>query len=87
MSFVKTLKKALGFSDSEMEEEELEGIDARVTPLRSRSEKDCAISQEEQPAVVQPNLEETGICRSDAQADAVAKGDIASEKNITPDAI
>lgn len=38
MGFAKRLKRAFGFSDSEMEEEELEGIDARVTPLRDRRE-------------------------------------------------
>ena len=50
MSFVKTLKRAFGFSDSEMEEEELEGIDARVTPLRDRCDKTASQMREEQPA-------------------------------------
>lgn len=45
MSFAKRLKRAFGFSDSEMDEEELEGIDARVTPLRDRREQQAALLQ------------------------------------------
>ena len=36
MAIFKNIKRAFGFGGSEMDEEELEGIDARVTPLRSR---------------------------------------------------
>lgn len=44
MAIFKNLKRAFGFGGSEMDEEELEGIDARVTPLRSRlSEADTSI--------------------------------------------
>lgn len=39
MGFVQKLKMAFGFGDS-LEDEELEGIDARVTPMRSRRERD-----------------------------------------------
>lgn len=42
MSFISGLKKAFGFGDSEFEESELEGIDARVTPLRERMEAESA---------------------------------------------
>ena len=38
MALFKKIKPAFGFSDSETEEEELEGIDARVTPLRRKAE-------------------------------------------------
>ncbi len=36
MSFFKTIKSAFGFSDAESMERELEGLDARVVPLRKR---------------------------------------------------
>lgn len=42
MSFISGLKKAFGFGDSEFEESELEGVDARVTPLRERMEAESA---------------------------------------------
>lgn len=44
MAFIKTLKRALGFSDSEMEEEELEGLDARVVPLRLRNDDEHTLA-------------------------------------------
>ena len=37
MSFFHSFKRALGFSDNELEEEELEGIDATVIPLNQRN--------------------------------------------------
>ncbi len=89
MSFVKTLKKALGFSDSEMEEEELEGIDARVTPLRSRGENAAAISREEQLTTSQSDHDEAEIGSDNEPSDAVSNGDGSSVSGdaVTPDAI
>ena len=45
MSFFKSLKQAFGLGESEYDDEELEGIDARVTPLRER--RDCASQSDE----------------------------------------
>lgn len=51
MALFKTIKRAFGFSDAELEEEELEGIDARVTPLRQKlAESSQASSYNPDPA-------------------------------------
>ncbi len=38
MSFFKSIKQAFGFGETEYDDDELEGIDARVTPLRDRKD-------------------------------------------------
>ncbi len=90
MSFVKTLKRAFGFSDSEMEEEELEGIDARVTPLRDRCDKNASQMREEQPAA--QATEKTDADNDTPDRAAAASADPATisavvENSVTPDAI
>lgn len=90
MSFVKTLKRAFGFSDSEMEEEELEGIDARVTPLRDRCDKNASQMREEQPAA--QAAEKTDDDNDTPDRAAAASADPATisavvENSVTPDAI
>lgn len=90
MSFVKTLKRAFGFSDSEMEEEELEGIDARVTPLRDRCDKNASQMREEQPAA--QAAEKTDADNDTPDRAAAASADPATisavvENSVTPDAI
>ena len=90
MSFVKTLKRAFGFSDSEMEEEELEGIDARVTPLRDRCDKTASQMREEQPAAQTAEKTDADNDKPDGVAAASAGDDTMSavvENSVTPDAI
>ncbi len=85
MGFVKMLKMAFGFSDSS-EDEELEGIDARVTPLRSRRENDAGSEH--------ANVGDNGFTASCEINDTVKKGAgatsavaAASEQTHVPDAI
>ena len=44
MPFLRTLKRAFGFGGDELDEEELEGIDARVVPLNRHADSVSAVS-------------------------------------------
>jgi len=59
MALFRQLKRAFGFSDAEMEEEELEGIDARVTPLRRRNEDYARGAAGEHANILQSGTEMT----------------------------
>lgn len=59
MSFFKSLKQAFGLGESEYDDEELEGIDARVTPLRERRDP-ASLSEDSTPASATENDADTG---------------------------
>lgn len=71
MAIFKTLKRAFGFNDSEMEEEELEGIDARVTPLRSRlPESEASAPKSGSDTIASDGVQP--VLREDVASDAVS---------------
>lgn len=66
MSFFGNLKHALGFGNHESYEEELEGIDARVTPMRKRKEA------ETDPAACTALVSATHMVECEARVAAMA---------------
>ncbi len=77
MAIFTTLKKAFGFGGSEMDEEELEGIDARVIPLRGR------LSDADAPA---PMIESENMAADNADEQSNVDDDSA-EQSVLPSAI
>lgn len=68
MALFNKLKRAFGFSDAEMEEVELEGIDARVTPLRQRLEVTAQSDDSGRVNAPGDDLNETAISAGSSQA-------------------
>ncbi len=72
MALFKTLKRAFGFSDAELEEAELEGIDATVVPLRKRVDEGGApTANESQSAVSVATNDASPADESSAAGEAV----------------
>lgn len=85
MAFFKQLKRAFGFSDAELEEEELEGIDARVTPLRRRQEDVDNSALNDAERMMSSGVHGHGTDETVAMADGAQSGAEAesAEKNVT----
>ncbi len=77
MAIFTTLKKAFGFGGSEMDEEELEGIDARVIPLRGRLSDADALA---------PMIESENMAADNADEQSNVDDDSA-EQSVLPSAI
>lgn len=81
MALFKTLKRAFGFGDHDLEDEEPEGIDARVTPLRRRGDEDPVADDNDASQAVKSAEGEASVV-SDAEAVENAK-----DPRIVPAAI